>query len=145
MSYTDTLHATGAPEVEYLIGDNYHATANRPLAEVAPLLMRDLLDVQGDDGIAPRAVFDVRADESGPVGVLRVIVSGMTRTSWESAEAYRTVVRDTIRSVFELASHYNRVEARRPDRARFILAIDLVSDSDKIVCGVIGTMHYTGQ
>ncbi|WP_037364719.1 hypothetical protein [Amycolatopsis orientalis] len=138
----DTAPATenGHP-VDYVIGDHFDDTATLPLSDVAKRLERDILDVQGDDLIVREAAFDVTAADSGPHGVVRVAVSGLA-TAAASAGTDSDVICDTIQSVFELASNYNRVERLRPDQCRFILAVDVMSDCDGIVGGFIGTMRF---
>ncbi|WP_020670195.1 hypothetical protein [Amycolatopsis nigrescens] len=140
MLHTDPATTAEQP-VDYVIGDQYDDTATLSLPEVAKLLDRDLLDVQGDDLIARGAEFDVTADESGPQGVVRVAVSGLAIPSAPTGTE-SDVIDDTIRSVFELASHYNRVERLRPDRCRFLIAVEVMSDSGAVIGGFIGTMRY---
>lgn len=134
--FTDHL-----PDVDDMIGERYDATANWPLADVAERLRRDLVDVQGDGMIADDAEFAVRAEESGSQNVVRVTVSGLP-TPHAPAGLAAEVIRNTIRVVFELASHYNRAERARPDRCRFLLAVDVMSDSGTTIGGLLATMHY---
>jgi hypothetical protein len=128
-------------DVDYVIGDHYDDTVNSSLVDVAERLSRDLVDVQGDGMIADDAEFEVRAEESGPQNVVRVTLSGLP-TPHAPAGLAAEVIRNTIRVVCELASHYNRAERARPDRCRFILAVDVVSEGGATIGGVIATMHH---
>lgn len=138
---TDPATAPERPDGDYAIGDHYDDTATLPLPDVAKRLERDILDVQGDDMIVREAEFEVVADESGPQGVVRVAVSGLP-TSPVPTGSGSDVIRDTIRVVFELASNYNRVGVLRPERCRFLLAVDVMSDSGSVIGGFIGTMRF---
>lgn len=138
---TDPATANERTDGDYAIGDHYDDTATLPLPDVAKRLERDILDVQGDDMIVREAEFEVAADESGPQGVVRVAVSGLATPPARTGTG-SDVIRDTIRVVFELASNYNRVELLRPERCRFLLAVDVMSDSGAVVGGFIGTMRF---
>ncbi|MFD9964020.1 hypothetical protein [Amycolatopsis sp. NPDC058986] len=141
MLRTNRATATERRHENYVIGDYYDDTAALPLTEVAERLERDILDLQSDGLIVRGAAFDITAEESGPQPVLRVAVSWLAIPPWATGTD-SDVVRDTIRVVFELASNYNRVERLRPDRCRFILAIDIMSDSGTVIGGFIGTMRF---
>jgi hypothetical protein len=80
--------------------------------------------------------FGVVADESGPVGVLRVSISGLPRT----ADPDHTPTRRVVRAVFELASHYNRVGLAHPERARFLQHIVTLTDQGRPGATWVATM-----
>jgi hypothetical protein len=118
-----------------MTGDLYEATAGETLGEVAQRLRRDLLDVQGDGMLPPGVRFGVQAaEESGPVGVLCITLAGLPR----AADPGHTGVRGVVRTVFELASHYNRVHLAAPHRARFLQYITTLTDR-----GALGAVWIT--
>lgn len=141
MVNTDNPSVSDLTDVDYVIGDHYDDTANWSLVDVAEQLSRDLIAVQDDGMVTDNAEFEARADESGPRNVMRVRVSGLS-TPVAPVGFDVEIIRNTIRAVVELASHYNRVERARPDRCRFILVVDVVSEGGATIGGFIGTMQF---
>jgi hypothetical protein len=137
MTETDLVATAG----RWMAGDLYEATAGHPLAEVAQRLRRDLLDVQGD-GLIPAGVrFGVAAvEESGP-GMLCITLAGLP----QAGHPGNVAVREVVRTVFELASQYNRVHLAAPYRARFLQYITTLTDRDTVGAVWITTNTVLGD
>jgi len=118
----------------WMTGELYPATADESLREVARRLRQDLLDVQADGLLPSWLLFGVEPDESGPVGVLCVTVAGLPRP----ADPESSTTRQVVRTVFELASHYNRVYLAHPYCARFLQYITTLTDH-----GTLGAVWIT--
>lgn len=80
--------------------------------------------------------LDVVADESGPVGVLRISISGLPR----SGDPSHSATSEAVYVAFELASHYNRVDLAHPERARFIQCITTITDDGDPCAAWVTTM-----
>lgn len=132
-----TASDTTTPAPMILTGDHHDATVELSLVDIADRIRADLCDVQGDDMLPAEAVFIVAADDSGPQNLIRITVSGLQAStanpSWGTA-------RDVVRTVFELAGHYNHFESGATYHARFLTAIDAVTDEGTVCGGFVGAI-----
>jgi hypothetical protein len=134
----DTPPATG----EWLAGDYYDQTADWSLDRVADRVHQDLYDVRHDDLLPATAEFEVTPDTDGPIPVLRVTISGLVGTL-DSSVIYHdsSVVYESMRVVFGLTNHYNRVNLTRPDQARYIQHITALRPDGAPTIVLVGMMH----
>lgn len=147
-----------APAAEWLIGDYYDQTVDLSLDQVADRVRQDLYDVRYDHMLPAHAEFDVTADTTGPVPVLRVTITGLVDTDNPSAgvtddeaavvyDAIRrvygdgAVVYEVMRRAFELGNHYNLVHLTRPERSRFIQHIAALRPDGVPAIVLVGMMH----
>jgi hypothetical protein len=131
----------------YVAGDHYDETAELSLDAVAERLHDSIVGVQRDEMIPPQARFVVAADTTGSVGLIHVTVSGL-HTPPDASSLFHDrsrLTRDTVATVLALASKYNRVERTRPDRARFLVAIDAISSDGQRYFGYLATMQWTDE
>lgn len=161
---TDTANTTAAstgdtpPAAVWLVGDYYDQTVDLTLDQVADRVHQDLYDVRYDHMLPAPAEFDVTADTSGPVPVLRVIITGLVGTDnpcegvtdGDAATVYDAirrvygdgaVVYEVMRQAFELTNHYNRVHLTRPERSRFIQHITALRPDGAPAIVLVGMMH----
>lgn len=131
-----TPPATGG---EWLTGDHYDNTAELPMSRIAEAVHMDLYDVRNDDMLPAVAEFDVSVGTDGPVPVLRIGIAGVIGESAGIGDMLN--VRDVMRSAFELANHYNRVNLACPVEARFIQHINALKPNGDPAVVLIGMMH----
>lgn len=108
---TPTRHAPA-----WMVGNDYARTASESLDRIAERVRINVANVQSDGMIPAQAVFTVVADTTGPVDVLRTTINGLPL----GVDPDRMRTHAAMRVVFELASHYNRVNLTQPQQARFI-------------------------
>ncbi|WP_157183058.1 hypothetical protein [Sciscionella marina] len=125
MSIDESQEQIATPDDDFLIGDDYDETAGLDLHQVADRLLQDLRDVQSDGLLIPSVEFSVAVRQTEANTVLAIQVSGIP----ERDAVYDTCVREVIDPVFRLACHYNYMKRECPDDCRFVVAIDLASDS----------------
>jgi hypothetical protein len=99
-----------------MVGNDYAWTASESLDRIAERVRIDVADVQADGVIPAHAVFTIVADTTGPVDVLRTTINGLPL----GIDPDRMRTHAAMRVVFELASHYNRVNLTQPQQSRFI-------------------------
>lgn len=115
--------ARHAPAV-WMVGNDYAWTASESLDRIAERVRIDVADVQSDGMIPTQAVFTIVADTTGAVSVLRTTINGLSL----GIDPDRMGTRAAMRVVFELASHYNRVNLTQPQQVRFIHHITATHD-----------------
>lgn len=113
----------------YVAGTDYDETAEWSLDAVAQRLQDNTAGLQRDEWLPPQATFAVTADTTGTTDLIHVTISGLeTPPPGTNPLFYDHVqhTRDTVATVMALASNYDRVERAHPDRARFLVAIDVI-------------------
>lgn len=123
----------------WLRGDHYDDTAELPMSRIAEAVHMDLYDVRNDDMLPAIADFEVSLDDDGPIPVLRIGIAGLIGGPGGIGD--RSAVYDVMRSVFELANHYNRVNLTRPTDARFVQHITALNVDGEPDAVLVGIMH----
>lgn len=118
-----TVTITHTPAV-WMSGDHYAATADDPIHTIADRVRRNVHSVQGDGMIPAQARFTITAEATGHTDILRTTITGLSADD----DPDRMSTRATMRVVFELASHYNRVNLTNPVQARFVHHITAIRD-----------------
>lgn len=123
---TDTLatDTTTQPRAVWMSGDHYTDTADEPIHAIADRIRNNVDNVQGDGLIPAQARFTITAEATGPTDILRTTITGLSADD----DPDQTATRTAMRVVFELASHYNRVNLTNPDQARFVHHITAIRD-----------------
>lgn len=106
----------------------------RLTGEVARHIENSLWSVQSDDLLPPHTRFEVTADTTGSVDLIRIMLFGVAGIG-ECADA--------VHRAFGLANHYNRVNLTRPEQTRFVQCVLAVHDDRRPAVAVVGMMSDT--
>ncbi|QFU86747.1 hypothetical protein [Amycolatopsis sp. YIM 10] len=128
-----------------VVGDFYDGTADWSLRDIAARVREDILTVQNDDLIHADADFTVTTDETGPQGQIHITISGLPHSDHGSADTpSRDITRAIFRSVFVLASHYNRFTSS-PYQLRYLVVIRAIHDSGAVYAEGVGAIGLWGE
>jgi hypothetical protein len=109
------------------------------MTQIAETLHMDLRDIRTDDMLPATADFEVTVNSDGPVPALQVSLTGLIDAT-AIPSAWSTVY-EAMRTVLDLANHYNRVNLTRPGQARFIQHITALRPDGTPGVVLIGMMH----
>lgn len=121
----------------WIAGALYQDTAAESLEQLAQRLAVDLADVRARGVIHPASRFTVTAVSQT---VLETRITGMNRI----LDPDRSLTRALIGAVFELGSHYNRVNLAFPSRSRFIHQILALQHNGTVYAALVGVMLSDG-